>query len=308
MLATGHDLSYRYRDGTWALRGVDVSVRRGEVVALVGPNGSGKTTLLRMLATATVPAYGTLRLLAESGSLPLRELRRRLAVVFDYLPIHPDLTGGENLAHLTRLRGVTRDARAISRWLTRFGLADRAGRRASTYSLGQRRRLALAEAFASGAELLLLDEPLIGLDVEARAVLAHALEEHSARGGGAVVALHDASFAAGCDRVILLYGGRVVAEGAPAQLVGGLERQTVFEVEWEGIRLPGGPPEGVVALGSDDGIARFASAGGSGQLPEFCGWLVRGGVELNSVRIREPDLDDVFLSMTGASLGVQDSP
>lgn len=320
-------LVYRYPDGRRALDGVDLEAARGEVLGLMGPNGSGKSTLLRVVAGALEPAAGRVRRFPEEGPGDGREpaRRRRTAAVFETLPFVDALSGRENLLSLLELRGCRREAAAaeVDAWLERLGLDGRAGDPVGAYSHGMRRKLALAEALASPADLLLLDEPLDGLDAPGRRTLGRALRAAADRGRTAVLAAHDAPFLEEvCDRVLLLHRGRTLAEGPPRSLVERLGRSTVFEVETAGVPdavLGEGPegdgepagagqgdarraarlPEGVEFLGPGDGGLHFSAEDGPGRLPELCGYLLEEGIRMEALRIRGPDLADVYLSMTG---------
>lgn len=304
-LLRARGLRFAWPDGTAALRGVDLEVGPGETIGLLGPNGSGKTTLLRVLATAARPSAGRLEPFPGEPPLPLAAVRRRTAVVFDRPPFVEALSGRENAARLLALRGRPRaEARAsAARWLAAFGLLAEADRPVSSYSLGMRRKLALAEAFAAGPSLLLLDEPLIGLDPGGRAELVRALGRHAGTGGAAVLALHDAVFARrACDRVLFLHEGSVAAAGAPNELIRGLGRETIFEVETGGAAPAGPLPAGLQPVGRGDRELRAASSRGSAALPDLCAWLLEGGADVRAVRVREPGLEDVYLAVTGRSL------
>lgn len=298
-------LNYTYPDGTVALSGLCLTAWQGQVVGLLGRNGSGKSTLLRLLATVLRPTAGTLFLFPTESPASLAERRRRIASVFEISPTLGCLSGSENAQRLTELRGVegTRAATRVEPWFRRFGVSERASRAVFSYSLGMRRKAALAEAFAAEPSLFILDEPLIGLDLLARQTLAEGLRGAAARGATVVTALHDADFAAdACNRVVLLDQGRIVADGSPDELVAGLGRETVFEVETgTQVRLEE-PPDPLRALGSDRDTLRFASPDGSASLPALAAWLTERGVRVRSVRIREPKLEDVYLSLTGSSL------
>ncbi len=294
-------LGYEYKGGRVALSGVGLAVEAGECLGVMGPNGSGKSTLIRILARTLRPGSGHL----EVG-LALRDT----AVVLDSLPFAESLSGAESLRRMLALRGVPRaEARsAANRTLATLGLADRAADAVSTYSTGMRRRLALAEALAAGSGfgLLLLDEPTLGLDVEGRLTLVGLLRAAVAGGGTVVLASNEPSFVGrACDRVILLFDGRVVAEGRPTDLIADLGRPVSIEVDVDRPAASDpadGLPAGIEALRSSAGTLRFASERGTAALPALCEWLAAAGHDVRALRIREPDLADVFLSLTGVPL------
>ena len=192
------------------LHAVDLEVRAGEVVALLGRNGSGKTTLLRCLAGLLHPRKG--------------RIDRRAAVA--YVPQDPNAllfadTVRAELVETTRLLG-RRDPRAVERWLATMGLEALAARHPRSLSAGQRQRVAIAAVAVGGAPVLLLDEPTRGIDAPSRAALEVALTEHAAGGGAAVLATHDVELAARCaTRVVVLGDGEVVAAGRAREVLSG---------------------------------------------------------------------------------------
>ena len=309
-----HDLSYRYgRADRLALDGVDLSADGGRVVGFLGPNGCGKTTLIRILATSLRPTQGTVRLFPDEAEQSIDRRRRRVATCFDRVSFMEALSGRENALRLTGLRGVgpTESAHRVDRWLAAFGLTDRAGDSAATYSLGMRRKLALTEVLAAEADLLLLDEPLGGLDAEGRAALLASLRAERERGASTVVAVHDPEFAAAaCDTVVLIDEGRVLTSGSPAALIEALSLETTFDVTLvavpAGLAVPDGGrlalPDGVRLLGTTPEGIRVASERGAVALPDTAGAIVAAGGEIRAIRVREPDLDDVFVSLTGRAL------
>ena len=305
-------LSYAYPGrSARALDGVEAACPRGAVLGLMGPNGSGKSTLLALLATSLRPDAGRLELLGRPAP-PGAGVRRRIATVFDSSPFADALSGRENVVRLLELRGIGpgEARRRADRWLRRFGLGPRADDPVETHSHGMRRRTDLAAALAARPELLLLDEPLSGLDAASRRTLSAALEGLTDRGGAAVIAEHAPRFlASACDEVAFLVEGRIPARGAPAELMAGVGAGTTVTVGVEpgsGRAAPGRPapadlPPGVELVGrTGAGELRFRTAG-SGRLPGLCEAVLDAGWEIGSVRVRRPDLDDAFLARTGRS-------
>jgi len=256
------------------------------------------------------------------------------AVVFDRLPFQESLTGAENVRATLALRGRKRtaDRQIGERSLSDFGLAQASDQTVSAYSFGMRRRLALAEAFASEPFLLLLDEPTVGLDPLGRDSLTTALEQVSARGGAVLVATNDADFAERCcSRVLLMHLGKVVAEGPPDSLIADLEAPTIITIDFTGPGPMGSPPAGLATLNTapasvgtpPDAATRaagesascapdsrapalratqFSSATGTAALADLCAWFANAGAEISSVHVREPGLADVLRSVAGVGL------
>jgi len=180
----------RQRYGTRTVLGpLDLALEAGESLAVLGENGSGKTTLLRLLATASRPAAGQLRLFGLDASTERAELRRRIGYLGDVAGHYPALTALENLEFFCDLHGIDR-ARAIGT-LDLVGLAAAASKRAAELSRGMAQRLGLARAILHAPALLVLDEPDAGLDEEGRDVLARV-----AAGKTLVMATHDRELAA----------------------------------------------------------------------------------------------------------------
>jgi energy-coupling factor transport system ATP-binding protein len=196
--------------GQPALRGADLEVRQGEVVALLGRNGAGKTTLLRALAGLQLNDRG--------------EVDRPQRAV--YLPQDPNAllfapTVRQELEHTLRLLGLPDDG-AVDAWLDRLGLHALAERHPRSLSAGQRQRVAIAAVAVGGAEVLLLDEPTRGIDPPSAAALEAALSAHAGAGGGAVLATHDVELAARCaTRAVVLGEGDVVASGPAREVLAG---------------------------------------------------------------------------------------
>lgn len=300
-------LSYAYpgQPGL-ALDHLELACPRSSVLGLMGPNGSGKSTLLAVLATSLRPREGRLELLGRRPA-PADRVRRRIATVFDASPFAEALSGRENLVRLLGLRGLSADVgrRRADRWLGRFGLEGRADDPVGTYSHGMRRKTDLAAAFAAEPELLLLDEPLGGLDAAARRTLSVALRDLVERGGAAVIAEHAPDFlAAACDEVAFLCDGRIPARGTPAELMASVDAATTVVVGGEagsGGSTPDELPPGVRMVGRAGGDELRFRAPGSGSLPGICSAVLAAGWTIESVRVRRPDLDDAFLARTGRS-------
>jgi energy-coupling factor transporter ATP-binding protein EcfA2 len=214
VLVAAHDVSVRYGE-LEAVRRLDLALHEGEIVAVMGRNGAGKTTLLRTLAGVQQPTHG--RVAFRSAGEPRPGVDVALCPQEPERVLFRDTVEGEVRATL-RARGTT-DAAAP--WLERLGVVELAARHPRDVSAGQRLLVATAAIAATGAPVLLLDEPTRGLDPESKDRLVRFLRSHAADGGAAAIATHDVELAAAAaTRVVMLAGGEVIADGDPASVLG----------------------------------------------------------------------------------------
>jgi ABC-2 type transport system ATP-binding protein len=210
-----HDLR-KFFGTVRALDGLDLVVRPGEVAGFLGPNGAGKSTTIRVLLGLLRADGGTVRLLGGDPWADAVALHRRLAYVPGDVSLWPNLTGGEAIDLVTRLRGGA-DPRRRAELLERFELDPT--RKARTYSKGNRQKVALVAALASDVELLVLDEPTSGLDPLMEAVFMQELREARERGTSVLLSSHILSeVEKACDTVTIIRGGRSVESGTLAEL------------------------------------------------------------------------------------------
>ncbi len=199
-----------------ALDGLDLAVAKGEVHGFLGPNGSGKTTTLRVLLGLLRADSGVCRLLDGDPWQDAVELHRRLAYVPGDVALWPDLTGGEVIDLMGRLRGGLNVRRRAS-LIERFELDPT--KKCGTYSTGNRQKVALVAALASEVELLLLDEPTLGLDPLMEAVFRQVIQEEKAQGRTVLLSSHIlAEVEALCDRITIIRSGKAVESGTLAEL------------------------------------------------------------------------------------------
>jgi ABC-2 type transport system ATP-binding protein len=263
--------------GVQALAGVDLEVRRGELLALLGPNGAGKTTLLEILEGHRRADAGEVRVLGHDPALRERALRERTGIVLQEEGLDPNL----NVREAVELYGAAYPAPwPADGVLELVGLADRAGARASTLSGGQRRRLDLALGIAGDPELIFLDEPTTGFDPGARRRSWELIRHLRELGKTILLTTHymeEAQVLA--DRVVVLAGGRVVAEGTPDSLASAAG-------------------EAIVAYRSNGRAERFTTATPTADLLPLLRTAVERGEELEGLTVTRPSLEDVYLQLT----------
>jgi daunorubicin resistance ABC transporter ATP-binding subunit len=291
-----------------ALDGLDLEVEAGTVFGLLGPNGAGKTTLVRILATLLRPTAGTARVLGHDVVAEPLAVRRRIGLAGQFAAVDEELTGRENVemvGMLYRLSGAEARRRAAE-ILERFGLADVADRRVSTYSGGMRRRLDLGASLAGRPPVLLLDEPTTGLDPRTRLELWSTIDELR-RGGTTVLLttqyLEEADRLA--QRIAVVDHGRIAAQGTAEQLKAAIGGNVLS------VRLadPTGAPDARAALASlaageqprvnaTDGEIRLTVADPAASA-EALRRLDARGLAVTAIELQQPSLDDVFLALTG---------
>jgi ABC-2 type transport system ATP-binding protein len=288
--------------GTVALTGVDLAVARGEWVGLLGPNGAGKTTLVRAIAGRVRLDAGTIALRTPGvASRPAASAGRRLGVAPQENALYPFMTARENLDVFGRLHGLPAAVRRerVAWALEWTGLGERADDRAAGFSGGMKRRLNLACAVLHRPDLVLLDEPTTGVDPQSRERLFAMLAALRGDGTALLHTTHQLGEAEGvCDRVVIIDHGRVVAEGTPDALVDrtlGRAQHVVITLD----RPAGELPDGLVA---DGRTVRAAVGDVALELPALLARVHAAGFGVEDVRVARPDLQAVFLHLTGREL------
>jgi heme exporter protein A len=202
---------------TRALDDVELHVPRGAAVALLGPNGAGKTTMIRVCATLLRPSHGAVRILGLDAAREGRAVRRRIAMLGHDSWLYPDLSPRENLRVYARLFGIADPQARITALLERLGITGWSHRPVRALSRGLLQRCALARVLLHDPELLFLDEPFTGLDLDARELLCAVLREAHERGATVVMSTHDLGLGLTlCSTAVVLVRGRIAWHGAVA--------------------------------------------------------------------------------------------
>lgn len=292
---------YAGRTPKVALDGVSLDIARGSIFGLLGPNGAGKSTLINILAGLVVKTSGRVRIWGFDQDVNPRQSRAAIGVVPQELNIDPFFTPRELLEVQAGLYGVPRARRRTDEILELVGLSDKSGAYARTLSGGMRRRLLLGKALVHAPNVLVLDEPTAGVDIELRQMLWENVRLLNRRGMTIILTTHYLEEAETmCDRIAIIDHGRVIACAPTTELVGRMDSKTLV-ITPEG-RIPEALPlpEGVTLHRRDGG--RLALSYRRGRLPagQILAALTAAGLTIADIATEEPDLEDVFLALTGS--------
>ena len=302
-LISARGLVKRFGDFT-AVDGIDVEVHKGESFGFLGPNGAGKSSTMRMIGCTSPVTEGTLRIFGEDPATRGRQIRARLGVVPQSDQLDGELTVQENLVIYGRYFDIPRKEckRRTAELLEFVQLSERAKSKVEPLSGGMKRRVTIARSLINEPELLLLDEPTTGLDPQARHVLWDKLYRLKQQGVTLVLTTHYMDEAEQlCDRLVVMDGGRIVAEGSPRQLIEDYSTREVVELRFAaGSNADQAPSiEGIgsrsevlpdrLLIYADDGEKALAMVHDRRIVPE-------------SALVRRSSLEDVFLRLTGRTL------
>jgi len=302
-LIHARDLVKRFGDFT-AVAGIDVDVARGEAFGFLGPNGAGKSSTMRMIGCVSQPSGGTLRILGMDPRRQGTAIRARLGVCPQQDSLDPELSVKENLVTYARYFGIPRKVAKVKadELLDFVQLSERAASKVDSLSGGMKRRLTIARALVNDPEIVLLDEPTTGLDPQARHLVWERLFRLKQQGVTLVLTTHYMDEAEQlCDRLVVMDGGKIVAEGSPRTLIERYSTREVLELRF-GVdplddvagkladlaeRLEVLPDR--ILLYAEDGEAAAAAVAGRGLTP-------------SGTLVRRSTLEDVFLHLTGRTL------
>jgi ABC-2 type transport system ATP-binding protein len=284
---------------------VSLQVKKGEIFGFLGPNGAGKSTTIRMLCGLLTPTSGRASVSGFDVATQPEEIRRNIGYMSQKFSLYDDLTVEENIDFFTGIYGVARDRRAARKdyVLQMANLADRRRALTQTLSGGWKQRLALGCAILHDPPVLFLDEPTSGVDPIARGAFWGLIHDLSETGHTTFVSTHYMDEAEYCHRLALMYRGKVIALGTPAELKHGLTRHSLMQLD------SSEPLETMRALEGLAGVLDVAVFGGglhvtvegvdatSARMRET---LAAKGIEVKRLEQIEPSMEDVFVAMVEA--------
>jgi ABC-2 type transport system ATP-binding protein len=293
----------------WAVRGIDLEVRRGEVLGLLGPNGAGKTTTVRLLTALIEPSEGTAAVDGFDVRTQPDDVRARVGILTETPGLYDKLSASTNLDFFGRLHGLDAGVRAerIERYLRLFGLWERRDEVTGTFSKGMRQKLAIARALLHDPAVVFLDEPTAALDPEAAFIVRAAIEQLRKAGRTIVLATHNLDEADRLsDRIAFVRAGFVRVD-TPGALRGSLGTRSLA------IRLASSPSpgaiaalrglEGVGAVDAVDGVLRVAAPDPESAAPSVVRAIVAAGGDIVEVRVERTSLEQIYFDVMGVRPG-----
>ena len=284
-----------------ALKGVDLDIPKGSIFGLLGPNGAGKSTMINILAGLVVKSSGTVRIWGFDQDQNPRQSRAAIGVMPQELNLDPFFTPRGALEVQAGLYGVPKAQRHSDAILEMVGLTDKAEAYARTLSGGMRRRLLLGKALVHDPQILVLDEPTAGVDIELRQMLWSNIRRlNQERGMTIILTTHYLEEAEEmCDEIAIINHGTLVARDSTANLLGRLDARTLI-IEPDGPLPPLPVLEGITTETRADGtlaLTYHAEERNAGDVLEI---LRDAGVRILDIRTEQADLEDVFLSLTSS--------
>lgn len=292
-----------------AVDGVSFAISEGETFGLLGPNGAGKTTTISMICGLLEPDEGSVMVAGETISTRSTKGRSAIGLVPQDLAIYPDLTGEENLRFFGHLYGMGGDhlSKRAAELLDVVGLSERKDDLTKAYSGGMRRRLNIGIGLLHEPQLLVLDEPTVGVDPQSRNAILESVENLSGEGMAVLYTTHYMEEAERlCDRVAIIDEGRIQAEGTRRELVALVGEKDRVAITGSGDLARTAEKlrqvSGVTDTSASDHRIEILATDASAVLPEILAGVTGSGASISGVELEEPNLEAVFLHLTGKAL------
>ncbi len=286
-----------------ALKGIDLNIPKGSIFGLLGPNGAGKSTLINIMAGLVLKTSGSVRIWGFDQDINPRQSRASIGVVPQELNLDAFLTPRESLDLQAGLYGVPKSQRRTDEILAAIGLADKAGAYSRSLSGGMRRRLLLGKALVHSPQVLVLDEPTAGVDIELRRMLWDYVRHLNAEGVTIILTTHYLEEAETmCDEIAIINHGEIVAQDSTSNLIGTMDAKTL-------VVTPTGPvgavslPRGVTQEARDGGVLAFTYSRSKVKVGDILSALSAANVTIRDIASEDPDLEDVFVALTSGPRG-----
>lgn len=283
-----------------ALNGIDLTVPRGSIFGLLGPNGAGKSTLINILAGLVIKTAGSVQIWGFDQDQNPRQSRASIGIMPQEPNLDPFFTPRRSLDVQAGLYGVPKAQRRTEELLELTGLTDKGDAYARSLSGGMRRRLLLGKALVHSPQILVLDEPTAGVDIELRNLLWQNVRRLNDEGMTIILTTHYLEEAEQmCDQIAIINHGQVIANDTTSNLLSQLDAKTITITPDGPTTLPD-VPNGITAAQRDDGTLAFTYKTSQTRADEILNLVRAAGIAIKDVRTEDPDLEDVFLNLTRA--------
>ncbi|KAG1713826.1 putative ABC transporter ATP-binding protein YadG [Nymphon striatum] len=283
-----------------ALNGVDLVVPRGSIFGLLGPNGAGKSTLINILAGLVTKTAGNVKIWGFDQDENPRQSRASIGIMPQEPNLDPFFTPRGSLDVQAGLYGVPKSQRRTDELLELTGLTDKGDAYARSLSGGMRRRLLLGKALVHSPQILVLDEPTAGVDIELRNMLWSHVRRLNEQGMTIILTTHYLEEAEQmCDQIAIINHGSVIANDTTANLLGQLDAKTMVITPDNDAALPPLPAH-INGMKQDNGALAFTYKTSTTRADEVLNLVQAAGIAIKDVRTQDPDLEDVFLTLTRA--------
>lgn len=291
----------RKTPGKEALKGVDLNIPKGSIFGLLGPNGAGKSTLINIMAGLVIKSAGTVKIWGFDQDQNPRQSRAAIGVVPQELNLDAFLTPRETLDLQAGLYGVPKSKRRTAEILQAVGLADKAEAYARSLSGGMRRRLLLGKALVHRPGVLVLDEPTAGVDIELRRMLWDYVRELNAQGTTIILTTHYLEEAEEmCGEIAIINNGEIVAQDRTENLVQSMETRTLIVTTKTPAQRIAQLPAGVTSQIAEGSNLTLTYRRNAANITEILAACQSAGNIIRDIRTEDPDLEDVFLSLTSS--------
>ena len=281
-----------------ALRGIDLNIPRGSIFGLLGPNGAGKSTLINILAGLVVKTSGSVKIWGFDQDQNPRQSRASIGIMPQEPHLDPFFTPAGSLDVQAGLYGVPKSQRKTDEILALIGLTDKANAYARSLSGGMRRRLLLGKALVHSPQILVLDEPTAGVDIELRNMLWKNVRKLNDEGMTIILTTHYLEEAEEmCDDIAIINHGEVIIRDSTANLLGRLDSKTLVITPTQDAPLPN-LPDTITGQKHSNGTLSFTYQSGATPADQILSLVRDAGITIKDVKTEQAHLEDVFLSLT----------